>query len=254
MSLPIQIVDDDTGKFVDKQIAFKSIESDIEKIQVLWDQVYDREIKKVHESKLPLFEYREGDMVLVATRNAGLASTHNKLSGSWGGPYQIVKVVNSLVYEVCLLGYDPTSERLPAGAKQNVHAERIAMFSSKKVWTPLDVEELERLAQYDARSYTVDKVVAWRKSDEVKGRLEFRVRWSGFSDPRDDTWEPEDRVCAEPALVRATVEYCKKHKTKGHVARCLKRLTGKQSGAEEGGASVPQRGVTYTPTHPQVRM
>ena len=123
------------------------------------------------------------------------------------------------------VGYDPDAEDLPRGVLQEAHLERIAMFSSSDVWTPVDVDELERSAQHDARQYQVKGVTQWRRQNANNKRLEFRVRWRGFEDPKDDSWEPEEEVQLEPVLLSAAIELCERRQAKSaDCAACLKRL------------------------------
>jgi hypothetical protein len=162
---------------------------------------------------------------MLAERKSRVNNARTKLSPTWNGPFRIVKELGPLVYQVCLIGYDPDAEDLPRGVLQEAHLERIAMFSSSDVWTPVDVDELERSAQHDARQYQVKGVTQWRRQNANNKRLEFRVRWRGFEDPKDDSWEPEEEVQLEPVLLSAAIELCERRQAKSaDCAACLKRL------------------------------
>ena len=43
-----------------------------------------------------------------------------------------------------------------------------------------------------ARRYVVEKIIGHRFN---KGVLEFDVKWQGYEDPKDRTWEPEENMC-----------------------------------------------------------
>ena len=47
------------------------------------------------------------------------------------------------------------------------------MFSSRKVWSEVDVGELERLATFDSRGYIVRDVRNYRKDEDFPGRRGF---------------------------------------------------------------------------------
>ena len=185
---------------------------------------------------------------MVAERRGRVNNAQTKLNPSWNGPYQILEEVSPLVYRCCLWGYDSGRDDLPRGVLQEVHVERIALFSSSEIWTEVDVDELERSAQHDARSYEVRGIAQWRRQDRCKSKLEFRVKWRGFEDPRDDSWEPEEAVLVDPVLLRYAIDFCEKRQQRsGDCRRALKRLKKESGEPDELDAIVGE--VEYVPTN-----
>jgi len=78
--------------------------------------------------------------------------------------------------------------------------------------TNSDVATVEKSAESDSDSteqgeevYQVEKILSKRLKS---GKLEYYIKWKGYDDPKDNTWEPEEN-CQCPDLIREFKQRCK---------------------------------------------
>src|SRR5580692_6159390 len=157
-------------------------------------------LNQVAHTKPPT-QYKVGDQVWLEAKHLTLPYASAKLVPKHHGPFQIVKEISPVAYQL----------ELP------------------KAWTIHDVFHSSILTPYketnehgdnyqhpppemidNAEEYEVELIINHRHHGK-KRQLQYLIRWKGYS-AADDTWEPADQVHA-PDLVR---KYHQKHPLEGN--------------------------------------
>jgi hypothetical protein len=130
-------------------------------------------------------DFGVGDYVLVAR---ALRGVKDKTAPRWGGPGLVISAVNALSFTV---------RDLLSGKDRVIHAEHLKRYAdSSLVVTP----QLRAFIAANAVYTRVEAITGHRKK---KGAWSFRVKWSGFEDDEDDTWEPMHTLCQDvPELLK----------------------------------------------------
>src|SRR5580692_8105039 len=155
-------------------------------------------LNQVAKTKPPT-QYKVGDQVWLEAKHLTLSYTSAKLVPKRHGPFQIVKDISPVAYQL----------ELP------------------KAWTIHDIFHSSILTPYketdehgdnyqcpppemidNAEEYEVELIISHRYHGKRR-QLQYLIQWKGYS-AADDTWEPADQVHA-PDLVR---KYHQKHPLK----------------------------------------
>jgi hypothetical protein len=128
-----------------------------------------------HRGQAP--EYKVGDKVWLSTKNLNIDRPTRKLAERQIGPYEITKIISSNAVKL----------KLPASFKIHdvINVSRLRPYrpptSGQKI-TPPEPVTVEGEPEYE-----VEEIMDSRLK---RGKLEYLVKWSGFTDDYN-TWEPE---------------------------------------------------------------
>jgi hypothetical protein len=133
--------------------------------------------------------YLVGDQVWLNLKNMRSRRPTKKLDWKNAGPYEII-------------------------AKVSPYAFRLRLPDSIRIWPVINVSNLMPTADYEPlpgqrqeppppieidgeQEYAVERILSARV---FRRRLQFLVKWRGYDNPDDDTWEPEEIVQDTSAL------------------------------------------------------
>lgn len=115
-----------------------------------------------------------GDYVMVRSTRG----RQHKLSSRWVGPMRIVEARSDLVYEV---------ENLTRTRNETVHAQRMLHYPAANAEDDVTEELKEHAAFAEGAQFLVKELCDVR---EREGVFEVLVRWEGWEQVEDATWEP----------------------------------------------------------------
>jgi transposase InsO family protein len=163
--------------------------------QLQEDRVETKQLlQRAHESSSKYYNrtrkdiaFREGEWVLLNTKNLRQRRPCKKLSAKYIGPFKIVKAIGdkALAYQLDL----PTSYRI----------HNVFPISSLEKFYPRPGEEAATSNQPEIEedlSYNVEQIL----DHKGKGRnRQYLIRWEGYA-PEEDSWEPRTNVAEGPLL------------------------------------------------------
>ena len=136
----------------------------------------------------PSVVFKEGDQVLLHTRNYPSLKTH-KLSSPFVGPFKILRMISPTVAQL-----DIPPNVATAKMHRNINIEQLKLFVPDTAAAP-PPPPIQH-SKNGVKKYIIDKIVGERTHYH---RLQFKIKWKGYD---DETWEPAALFLREfPILV-----------------------------------------------------
>lgn len=122
------------------------------------------------------FEVR--DYVMIRAH----AKRSHKLQARWRGPMRVTYAKSHLVFEV---------ENLNDGSKLVAHAQRMLPYPAARRGEQASIELKKQAEHYDTQYHLVESICGVRERDD---KFEVLVRWLGFEEGNNETWEAFDEM------------------------------------------------------------
>ncbi|KAG1121331.1 hypothetical protein G6F42_012533 [Rhizopus arrhizus] len=150
----------------------------ITKAQASQAAYYDQRKRKIEKLNV-------GDQVYINSKNIITARPMKKLDHKRLGPFKIVEKISSHAYKLDL----PTSMKI----HPTFHISRLTPRTIKGLE---DIENRELpppppIVVNSNEEYEVDQILDSRM---YRGKLQYKVKWKGYEDPSEDTWEDQENL------------------------------------------------------------
>jgi hypothetical protein len=148
--------------------------------------------KKYYDAQHEPIEFGTGDFVLLSTKNLNIKRPKRSLWPKYVGPFEILEPCGKQAYRLKL----PSTWRI----HDVINVSRLEKWRGDKhpyegpVIIPDEVEFENR------QEYEVGCVLDHEQ--DAEGVLHYRVKWTGFDSPEDDTWEPAEHLSGARAKVK----------------------------------------------------
>ncbi|KAJ3459939.1 hypothetical protein MRS44_016012 [Fusarium solani] len=144
------------------------------------------ELEKDRKDRL----FRRGDMVYLSTKNIETKRPSKKLDFKYLGPFKILKKLSDSTY------------KLDLPPKVKLHPVfNISLLESAEGTVKADIGYDDDMEAEDEREYEPEKILDARRNDEKGNRLEYLVKWKGYTDA-ENTWEPAKHLINAQRLLR----------------------------------------------------
>ena len=139
--------------------------------------------------------YKEGDKVMLDTRNLNLHCPSKKLSEKRLGPFEVLEKVGQSAYHL----------KLPLSWKIHpvVHATLLSPFRENDIHGPNYPSPPPDLIEGE-HEYEVEAIIAHKR--QGRGHV-YLVKWKGYP-TSDNSWEPERNMTNSAAILNS---YKRKH-------------------------------------------
>jgi hypothetical protein len=148
--------------------------------------------KKYYDAQHEPIEFRTGDFVLLSSKNLNIKRPKRSLWPKYVGPFEILEPCGKQAYRLKL----PSTWQI----HDVINVSRLEKWRSdshpyeRLVIIPDEVEFENR------QEYEVECVLDYEK--DAEGVLHYKVKWAGFGNPEDNTWEPAEYLSGTRAKVK----------------------------------------------------
>lgn len=164
--------------------------------ELKWSQALMTEQANRHRRPAP--EFKEGDMVMLDSRNIKTSRPSKSLDHKNLGPYKIIRVINNMAYELEL----PDGMNIfPVFHPWLLHTDNSDPLPGQTEPPPPAVHTDEEGTEHYVDE-VIDSQIDGRRNDPVtgtRGCLMYKFKWTGYSDP--PKWEPYTNAAGCPDLV-----------------------------------------------------
>lgn len=123
-------------------------------------------------------QFKEGDLVKLAAKNIRTLRAHKKLAERFLGPFKVLARVGQNAYKLEL----PQKYRR---LHHTFHVSLLEAYHLRDGCEPPEPDDIDGDEEWE-----VEEVLGERTR---RGRLQFYIRWKGYSEAYD-SWEPEEHV------------------------------------------------------------
>ena len=173
----------------DEEVSNESVNSFVSRVRRTWDQAREnleksvRLQQKYYNQRHRSFEFEEGDLVLLSSKNLSMKGVPGKLKRKFVGPFKVIEKIGTQAYKLQL----PESWKI-----HNVfHVSLLKEW--KSAYYRKEPEDPEMELDIEDRHFEVDKILRWRKKTRPNGTTykEYLVLWTNY--PMEEaTWEPKE--------------------------------------------------------------
>jgi len=155
---------------------------EVAQTEMQYAQPREAEWADAHTTPAPVFQ--PGDLVWVDGRNWRTTRPSRKLENKHHGTYRVVRTIGTHAYELDIPATIQKHRTIPVSL---LHAAADDPFPGQMLTPPLPVI-------VEGEGSEVEEILDSRR---MRGRLQYLVKWRGFTDP---TWEPEENLAEVQAV------------------------------------------------------